>query len=295
MVRMGVPLRPMLVGAIVAAQRGADRGLDTLTDTPAATQSARHAADGVDEALRMTALARVRATADAANEPGSSVIHVCAVPNRDEAAGETIACCGLCSSCAHMPINAICMLAAAEAGAGENILVLTPADMRLDCRWLANCLGLPRNRLRLATRAECIARFHAAPGEIPPIPLELSTRVLAVASLAAPNALLASAGDSAWRLCIGRPRQTLPIVSGSGSFEWLPDPAQATRSLDDAIDQVCATADSSKAHRMPSSGRIGLRLGFVRTRTRSEYPAANALLIQLRLRPQCPMQSGAAC
>ena len=244
MVRASTPLRPILVRGAVIDQHQAVSCRET-TETrveAAATQSARHAAAHAGEALRATALASVRAAAAAASKPHSSLVHVCAVQTHGEAARpEGRGSCGPCSECMHMPINTICMVAGGEAGESGNILVLTPAEMRLDCRWLANCLGLPRNRLRLATRAECVERFRAAPGEIPPVPLVPSTRVLAVASLAAPNvtALLASAGDGAWQLCIGRPQQTLCHVCGSG-FEWLPDIAHATRSLDDAIDQVSA-------------------------------------------------------
>ena len=51
------------------------------------------------------------------------------------------------------------------------LLLLLPAGTRVELRWLALVLGARRRNLRLASAAECVLLFGAAPGCVPPVPL----------------------------------------------------------------------------------------------------------------------------
>lgn len=95
-----------------------------------------------------------------------------------------------------LELNALCFIVEAlrnskrpkkmlVASKGESVLVLTPAGENLDLRWLGNCLGVARRRVRFATPEECASVFGAFPGVVPPVRLKEGVRVLASASLQA--------------------------------------------------------------------------------------------------------------
>jgi uncharacterized protein with PIN domain len=65
----------------------------------------------------------------------------------------------------------------------ELVLVLVPAAERVDLRWLSSALGVPRRCVRLATAAECVSKFGASAGTVPPLPLRPGVRVFAHAAL----------------------------------------------------------------------------------------------------------------
>ena len=143
---------------------------------------------------------------------------------------------------AAVEINALCF----TAGPAGSLLVLYPAGERVDCRWLALVLGVPRKRVRLATTEECRELFGAVPGLVPPLPLRAGVRVLCHPQLlsgesgggsggggggggakrAGGRPLWGSACEPSHRLWIGgRARDTLPALARA-----------ATRALEGARD-----------------------------------------------------------
>mmetsp|Transcript_7732 Transcript_7732/g.16977 ORF Transcript_7732/g.16977 Transcript_7732/m.16977 type:complete len:975 (+) Transcript_7732:211-3135(+) len=95
---------------------------------------------------------------------------------------------------------------------GACVLLLVPSTERLDMRWLANVLGVPRRRVRLASLAECTRDFNAVVGYVPPIPLCRNVRVLAMPQLARASRLRASAGGGGRSILISAPQTALPAI-----------------------------------------------------------------------------------
>ena len=97
------------------------------------------------------------------------------------------------------------------------VLLLLPAGQRVDLKWLALVLGVRRRALRLATGAECVVRFGATPGSVPPLPLRRHVAVLCHPALASVAALWGSTADPAFRLAVRHPIRALPRLAAASS------------------------------------------------------------------------------
>ena len=156
--------------------------------------------------------------------------------------------------CDRLEVNALCLTSPAGP-----LLVLLPAEERLDTRWLALVLNLPRRKVKLASVDECSDTFGATAGLVPPLPLHASVRVLCHPQLVAHEeiGLWASAGHPDYRLLIDSPRRTLPALvemhdttgtrtlDGTGEatlpfFSFLPDPSLWHGSLEEALEGIHA-------------------------------------------------------
>jgi len=188
------------------------------------------------DALCLEGLARTRAVV-------SSVTRAFGVDVAEVALWDQVTLWGT-SVKAAVEINALCF----TAGPAGPLLVLYPAGERVDSRWLALVLGVPRKRVRLATTEECHELFGAVPGLVSPLPLRAGVRVLCHPQLlrggsggesgggggggggggkrAGGRPLWGSACDPSHRLWIGgRARDTLPALARA-----------ATRALEGARD-----------------------------------------------------------
>jgi uncharacterized protein with PIN domain len=156
-------------------------------------------------------------------------------------------------------INAIGLVV----GAGkEPVLILLPADGRLDLRWIALVLGFSKKQVRLAPLDEVEELFGAKPGAVPPAPLRDGVRALCHPALLGsedesgkfkdgevlPGLWVGSAGDPDWRLVIavhssGAALRALWHTRGSGgALEALPDPTCFHADLDACFDYQRARA-----------------------------------------------------
>ena len=162
---------------------------------------------------------------------------------------------------ARLEINALCLTSPRG-----HLLVLMPADEKVDTRWLALLLGVPRRKVRLASLDECGDLFGAVAGLVPPLPLRPNVTVLCHPRLRdARGGLWASAGDVAYTLIIDEPERSLPALAGAygadGSaaptlecsavlsngeealgcaFAWLPSPSLWHASLEQALETIHA-------------------------------------------------------
>ena len=148
-------------------------------------------------------------------------------------------------------VNSLCF----TAGATGLLLVLAPAGERVDTRWLALALGLPRRKVKLATVTECEDLFGATAGLVPPLPLRSGVCVVChphllqgSGGLESANSqepagwgLWASAADHSHRLLIDCPRHALPALvacaeANRDSSEAATGPIAVPETLDGTLD-----------------------------------------------------------
>ena len=230
-------------------------------DAARSTASAGDHADAADAALMTEGLERVRAASQRFSDGSARVVRTDEIDSS--------------SMDGRLEVNALCFTCPACP-----LLVLTPADERIDTRWLALALNAPKRRVKLASFDECEERFGAIAGLVPPVPLRPGVRVLCHPRLAdAENGLWASAADPAFRLLIDSPRETLPALTkraaandgdGGGDsptihvldgtaanggadlppFAWLPSPSLWCSTLEDALANI---------HTMREDGPVFIR------------------------------------
>ena len=246
----------LLVDALLAdtaAAIGADARVSRAILTANAVASGHGAdaktADPDAAAVHADALQAVRAAVAAAVKQlgsGSQLVVVDASSQSADLSGR-------------LEVNALCF----SSPVGP-LLVLAPADERVDTRWLALLLRVPRRKVKLASVDDCVARFGAIAGVVPPVPLRDDVTVLCHPRLVTPDAdtplgLWASAGHPAHRLLIDAPRTALPALAGMPSvdeittvdgvtpllpvFAWLPPPSLWHATLEDALEHAHSMRD----------------------------------------------------
>ena len=127
-------------------------------------------------------------------------------------------------------VNALCVVAGKD-----RLLVVFPADAQIDWKWFALATGYARRQLRLASWAQCVDDFGAAPGRVPPVPLRDGVRTLAHPTLVDAPRLVGSAGDADARLELSG--EALRGLCDA----VLPDPSRFLGDLDAGLDRFRAT------------------------------------------------------
>ena len=206
---------------VVTEVRATAQGMRTSDESKASerVEASRSGADG--EALRAEEDPLVASGLSCVQEVAASVLGGHARVARVDAAG--------CDT--REEVNSLCF----TAGQAGLLLVLTPASQRMDLRWLALALELPKRRVKLASPDEVADLFGARAGSVPPVPLRKGIRVLChprlrcgsddgeVSSGSEPQAqvlvaeeggqLWGSAAHPAFRLLIDAPKATLPALA----------------------------------------------------------------------------------